>query len=561
MPAAISATLQTRFAWTFRRAALAMLTTTATTAICLAATAVSPMGQMQAFGIFTALAIVADYIMVITFFPACVIVYSKYLNPCVASCTARCCAPRAQASKQADETAGVPRVKERRSTRWLRDSFAPFLHRRRWPLIVLFGLLAIGAALLVYFNMSPAEELKFFNPEHPFQMMIDINSEAFLGITDWKHAVTIAYGLGSPPVAYEPSVEFLRADYSTEAPWQPNYSGSTSFDEAMQRRIVADCDAAAVNKNLVADGEVYCVLNALRDWEPSSFPHATATLLHDALLRFYDSSAFAELLADHRDYSQRTGFVSSTDGEEGGKVVGLFHAFNSTIPQTVRPTPGQTGPWFDRWEGFAATRCHDIGCVQTLSLWGFYDVLSSLFTFAISTTIICVGCSFLVLLAATTNVLIALFATVTIVAVIVCVLCGILLFGFSFGMFECIFIILTCGMAIDYAVHLAHFYNHADGSRKERATSALHGVGLSIIGGAVTTMGAGAPQFMCVILFFRLNGTFIFLTSGLSLAFSFGLLLPLLMAMGPEGSQGEVCELLRRVGVRGSATRKAAVRV
>ena len=49
------------------------------------------MGQMQAFGIFTALAIVADYIMVITFFPACVIVYSKYLNPCVASCTARCC--------------------------------------------------------------------------------------------------------------------------------------------------------------------------------------------------------------------------------------------------------------------------------------------------------------------------------------------------------------------------------------------------------------------------------------------------------------------------------------
>ena len=77
----------------------------------------------------------------------------------------------------------------------------------------------------------------------------------------------------------------------------------------------------------------------------------------------------------------------------------------------------------------------------------------------------------------------------------------------------------------------------------------------------MTTMGAGAPQFMCVILFFRLNGTFIFLTSGLSLAFSFGLLLPLLMAMGPERSQGEVCELLRRVGVRGSATRKAAVRV
>ena len=114
-------------------------------------------------------------------------------------------------------------------------------------------------------------------------------------------------------------------------------------------------------------------------------------------------------------------------------------------------------------------------------------------------------------------------------------------------------------MAIDYAVHLAHFYTHADGTRLERSTSALHGVGLSILGGAITTMGAGAPQFMCQILFFRLNGTFIFLTSGLSLAFSFGLLLPMLMAMGPEGNQGEVCALFRRKSANGQQGKKRAV--
>ena len=57
-------------------------------------------------------------------------------------------------------------------------------------------------------------------------------------------------------------------------------------------------------------------------------------------------------------------------------------------------------------------------------------------------------------------------------------------------------------------------------------------------------MGAGAPQFFCQVLFFRLNGTFIFLTSGLSLLFSFGMLLPLLMIVGPEGHQGELRPLL-----------------
>lgn len=155
----------------------------------------------------------------------------------------------------------------------------------------------------------------------------------------------------------------------------------------------------------------------------------------------------------------------------------------------------------------------------------------------------------------------ALFATVTIVAVITCVLAAILLLGFAFGMFECIFIILTCGMAIDYAVHLAHFYKHASGTRVERATSALHGVGLSIIGGAITTMGAGAPQFMCVILFFRLNGTFIFLTSGLALLFSFFMMIPLLMIAGPEGQQGELCFFRRSHGGNRSAGTSKGVRV
>lgn len=541
MPRAISADLSTRFAWTFKRAALAMLTTTATTAICLGATAASPMGQMQAFGIFTALAIIADYIMVITFFPACVVVHAKYLTPCTKRMCA--CGPPAAAAKVAkggDVEAGTV-VKERRSTRLLRDTCAPFLHRWRWGLIASFALIAIGAAVFVSANMTAAEELKFFSPSHPMQMMIDISANEFLGRTDWKHQATIAYGLSSPPLTYEPSVEFLRADYEAENPWAPSYVGSAAFDAAMQQRIADDCDAAAADTTLVAAGEVYCLLNALRDWNGAAFPYETSSDLHTALLSFYSSAYYADLYSTHAGYARLTAFVSTTEGASGGEVLGVYHTFNSTIPQNTRAVPAQAGPWFEAWQQFADARCGDVGCVQTLGLWSWYDVLSSLFSFAMTTTIICVCCSFVVLLIATRNVLIALYATLAIIAVIACVLCGILILGFSFGMFECIFIILTCGMAIDYAVHLAHFYQHADGTRQQRTTSALHGVGLSILGGAVTTMGAGAPQFLCQILFFRLNGTFIFLTSGFALAFSFGLLLPLLMAIGPEGQQGEIC--------------------
>ena len=58
-------------------------------------------------------------------------------------------------------------------------------------------------------------------------------------------------------------------------------------------------------------------------------------------------------------------------------------------------------------------------------------------------------------------------------------------------------------------------------------------------------MGAGLPLFFCAMTFFKLCGWFIFATSAVSLLSSFGLLLPLLMILGPEGSQGDVAVWLR----------------
>ena len=52
---------------------------------------------------------------------------------------------------------------------------------------------------------------------------------------------------------------------------------------------------------------------------------------------------------------------------------------------------------------------------------------------------------------------------------------------------------MVVGMAVDYAVHFTHFYNEATGNRFEKAQGALHGVGISVVGGAVTTAGAALP--------------------------------------------------------------------
>jgi len=70
MPPSISGSMLTRFTWTYNRAASAMLATTTTTFFCLLLNAMSKFPNLRVFGIFNAFVIVADYVLVISWFAA-----------------------------------------------------------------------------------------------------------------------------------------------------------------------------------------------------------------------------------------------------------------------------------------------------------------------------------------------------------------------------------------------------------------------------------------------------------------------------------------------------------
>ena len=55
-----------------------------------------------------------------------------------------------------------------------------------------------------------------------------------------------------------------------------------------------------------------------------------------------------------------------------------------------------------------------------------------------------------------------------------------MLMGARLGMYECLVMILSIGLSVDYDVHITHFYNVAEGTRKEKVIDALSGVGISI---------------------------------------------------------------------------------
>jgi len=70
--------LVTRMDWVYRRAGKAMFITSFTTMAAFIATATSPLVQIQTFGIFTAFCVWTDYVLVMTWFPACLIIYHDW---------------------------------------------------------------------------------------------------------------------------------------------------------------------------------------------------------------------------------------------------------------------------------------------------------------------------------------------------------------------------------------------------------------------------------------------------------------------------------------------------
>jgi hypothetical protein len=79
--------LETRMSWVYRRSGKAMLVTSATTCSAFLCTIISPIAGTRSFGIFAALVILFDYILVMTLFCTAVVIYHNKFESNLGCCT------------------------------------------------------------------------------------------------------------------------------------------------------------------------------------------------------------------------------------------------------------------------------------------------------------------------------------------------------------------------------------------------------------------------------------------------------------------------------------------
>eukprot|EP00929_Paragymnodinium_shiwhaense_P107796 TRINITY_DN74153_c0_g1_i1.p1 TRINITY_DN74153_c0_g1~~TRINITY_DN74153_c0_g1_i1.p1 ORF type:complete len:1239 (+),score=228.57 TRINITY_DN74153_c0_g1_i1:69-3719(+) len=242
---------------------------------------------------------------------------------------------------------------------------------------------------------------------------------------------------------------------------------------------------------------------------------------------------------DHALYQEYSAF-QLTDDEQ--RIKFAYIGWNASY--AAANSVDQANDWYLRWEDFFGKHSSGLGGFQTSDLYVFMATQNEMVRGAILGICLSLVVAGLVLLIATKNWWIVLLGLLNITAIVAVFLGFVPLAGWSLGEYECIFMIATVGLSVDYTAHLLHAYNHSEGTtRHERAQSTLSEMGISVLNSAVTTLLAAVVLFGCGFHFFFQFGAFIFIIILLSIMMSITFLMPIMCMIGPEGEQGR---LLRR---------------
>jgi predicted RND superfamily exporter protein len=133
-------------------------------------------------------------------------------------------------------------------------------------------------------------------------------------------------------------------------------------------------------------------------------------------------------------------------------------------------------------------------------------------------------------------------AIVTIIGIVACVL-GMChsVFDWELGIAESIAAVIVIGFAVDFTVHLASMYvESAHVRRADRMADSARTMGVTVVMGGVTTMGAGLFMAFCTVTFFTKFCVLICSTIAFSLAAALLFFMPLVATLGPEEGYGDL---------------------
>jgi len=454
------------------------------------------------------------------------------------------------------------------------------INRFKVPLIIFWIVLLIAAIISFSLGVKIAKE----NPEglpsdHPVQRAMTIQSNYFVqenpervnviwGLDqeapteEWETVTevkSVRYGDTSAAVSKEGQVKLLRLCKAPDLE-----TGRRCQDEsclvkgqkgacAMKTVVTQAPDNPATSftfeipqQPLCQTGR-YCIMEQVKDYtiargKPFPVEHLSGVLAsHD--FKSYMRTYFRMLQENGRHWdatNYRSGQTGSGVVLDDPNVKYMWVTFNATWEGRFLP-PDEGAAILDNWDSFVKGHVDGTNFFQVHIMYLFKLLQDVLLREAVKSIVISLLVGFATLVAVTWNWYISLFGLFNITVIIIYFLGLWPVIQWDLDLYNIIFLIMSVGLAVDYTVHLLHAFNESqEEDRVERTRGALGEMGITVFSGAITTLLAAIPLFLCQSTFFKRFGTFIFFTIGFSILLALFFLIPLLLLIGPQGSFGDV---------------------
>lgn len=171
----------------------------------------------------------------------------------------------------------------------------------------------------------------------------------------------------------------------------------------------------------------------------------------------------------------------------------------------------------------------------------FYDLQDSLSDGTLVAMALSVAVAFSVMLLTTWNVIISLYAILSIAGTIFVTVGSLVLLGWELNILESVTISVAVGLSVDFAVHYGVAYRLApEPDREGKVIFSLSRMGSAIAMAALTTFVAGAMMMPSTVLAYTQLGTFMMLIMCISWAFATFFFQCMCRCLGPQGTCGQI---------------------
>ena len=555
------APLDRRVYQTLRHAALSMFVTSFTTATAFFANAISPIVSIKCFGVYAGISVIVCYVLMITWLPAIVVISDKYISPLWERLT----------KGHFTHFTALEKIKsawkiclEKLSLFY--SCFVPWVVSKLHVfLIVSFVGLGIGMSVAVFH--SPSLQLPSTS-----KLQLFVSSD-ILSTYDFKLAGHFPFELSSTddttmrivfafgPIPKDHSGPFDPSD-SLNSPGPVSFRQSPMvIGEKGQLWLMKFCSAVK-NQTFYKPGYESCFIEDMQLWlqQLKLTNHCSQ---YRAMIQPYadhygldfssdccgvtlptNSTAFGTCIV-HFIISRQYEYGPLFKINEARKDIQLV-AIQAAVQSNQFYTQSFTKMdsfwksvenWLEDISQSAPYALEDSWFTCPYYRLKFYDLQKSLSIGSVQAMGVSVSLAFAVLLLTTLNIIISIFAIVSIAGTLVSTVGTLVLLGWQLNILESIAISIAVGLSVDFAVHYGVAYRLCSESlRGDRTRYAMKHMGPATTMAALTTFVAGAMMMPSTILAYFQLGTFLMLIMFYSWLYANYFFLPLCYLFGPQNN-------------------------